>query len=215
MKESARQLLAQMVLRSPELGVVSQSVSEVHDSIASVLRQGGTLFVCGNGGSAADAEHIVGELAKGFLLRRPLPRVETERIRSVCSDEEAHLLCEGLQGGLRAVSLTSHPCLGTAIANDMGAELLFAQQLYALGKSSDALLGISTSGNARNVLLAVAVAKAKGMVTLGLTGAAGGELAGSVDIVVAVPASDTAWIQEYHLPVYHTLCAMLEATFFG
>ena len=215
MKESARQYLRQMVSRSPELGAICSSVAEAHDSIASVLARGGTLFVCGNGGSAADAEHIVGELAKGFLSRRALSLTETERIRSACAAEDADFLCERLQGGLRAVSLTSHLCLGTAVANDMGAELVFAQQLYALGRPSDALLAISTSGDARNVLLAVAVARAKGMVTLGLTGSCGGQLSGSVDTVVAVPATSTPRIQEYHLPVYHTLCAMLEATFFG
>lgn len=204
-----------MVSRRPELSVVRQSLIKVHDSIAAVLGRGGILFACGNGGSAADAEHIVGELAKGFLSCRPLPPDEVKRIRGSCSDEDSAVLCEGLQGGLRVVSLTSHVCLGTAIANDIGAELVFAQQLYALGTGADALLGISTSGNARNVLLAAAVARAKGMVTLGLTGSGGGELARSVDTVVAVPATETPRIQEYHVPVYHTLCAMLEATFFG
>lgn len=215
MRDSAREYLREMVARQPDLHAVRESLGEAHDQIADVMARGGTLFVCGNGGSAADAEHIVGELAKGFLLPRALPPEEVERIRRCCPDRDATLLGRGLQGGLRAVSLASHVCLATAIANDTSAELVFAQQLYALGATSDALLGISTSGNARNVLLAVAVAKAKGMVTLGLTGSDGGELGRSVDTVLAVPATETARIQEFHVPVYHTLCAMLEATFFG
>ena len=215
MKRGAADSLADLLGRIPELRAAGDSLLLAHDGIAEALRSGGTLFVCGNGGSAADAEHIVGELAKGFLLRRELLPSHVECIERVCTPEDAHFLCGTLQRGLRAVSLTSHVSLTTAIANDIGGELIFAQQLYALGRRGDALLAISTSGNARNVVLAAFVARAIGMSTVALTGRPGGRLAGVADVVIAVPAERTPVIQEYHLPVYHTLCAMLEATFFG
>jgi len=182
---------------------------------ARAFRDGKRLFVCGNGGSAADSEHIVGELAKGFLCGRHLSEEDASRIACACqSPEETRYLVDHLQYGLPAVSLTGHPSLTTAVTNDTAGDMAFAQQLFALGSEGDVLIGISTSGNARNVYLAALVAKALGMSAVALTGRGGGRLAAVADVCVCVPETETFLVQEMHLPVYHALCAMLEAEFF-
>lgn len=183
---------------------------------ATAFRDGKRLFVCGNGGSAADSEHIVGELAKGFLCARRLSEDDASRFVCACrSPEEGRYLVEHLQYGLPAVSLTGHPSLATAVTNDTAGDMVFAQQLFALGTEGDVLIGISTSGNARNVYLAAVVAKGLGMSAVGLTGRRGGRLAEVTDVCVCVPETETFLVQEMHLPVYHALCAMLEAEFFA
>lgn len=159
----------------------------------------GKLLVCGNGGSAADAEHIVGELMKGFLLKRP---------------HHSELIDERLQKALPAIALTQHSSLNTAFANDVAAELVFAQQLYGYGRMGDVLLCISTSGNAQNCVMAAKTARALGIQVIALTGKSGGRLAKYADVLLNVDAVNTPEVQELHLPVYHTLCAMLEAEFF-
>lgn len=162
---------------------------------------GGKLLVCGNGGSASDSEHIVGELMKGFTLPRPY--------HSKALPEKK------LQLGLPAISLVSHSALATAVANDNGADLVFAQQVLGYGKRNDSLIGISTSGNSSNVANAAKLARELGLHTIGLTGRDGGLLGGICDVCIAVPADRTYEIQEYHLPVYHLLCMMLECCYFG
>ena len=172
------------------------------------------LLVCGNGGSAADAEHIVCEMMKGFCLPRRLSDTDKAKLASVTGDD-AGLLGTKLQYGLAALSLVSHSALITATANDQDGQLIFAQQVWGLGQAGDVLLVISTSGNSQNVLLAAKTARAKNMLVIGLTGATGGKLAGLCDITISVPSDNVAQIQEMHLPIYHHICASVEAHFFA
>ncbi len=184
-----------------------------YETIARSLEQGGTLFICGNGGSFADALHISGELMKSYLLRRPLPDEHQEALRS---DLDASELAEALERGLRVHVLGLNHSLASALENDIQvARVGYAQELYALGRPGDVLLGISTSGKALNVRYAVAVARLLGMKTIALTGQAGGPLAQKVDLAVRVPEGETRKVQELHQPFYHALCAMLEAHFFA
>jgi D-sedoheptulose 7-phosphate isomerase len=172
------------------------------------------LLVCGNGGSAADAEHIVGEMMKGFCLHRRLSNNDKARLASVAGDD-TELLATKLQYGLAALSLVSHSALITATANDQDGQLIFAQQVWGIGLAGDVLLAISTSGNSQNVLLAAKVARAKNILVVGLTGASGGRLAEICDIAIKVPSDQVAEIQEMHLPIYHHICASVEAHFFA
>ena len=172
------------------------------------------LLVCGNGGSAADAEHIVGEMMKGFCFPRHLSDTDKSLLASVAGDD-AELLGTKLQYGLAALSLVSHSALMTATANDQDGQLIFAQQVWGLGQASDILLAISTSGNSQNILLAAKTARAKNMMVIGLTGATGGKLAELCDIAITVPSDNVAQIQEMHLPIYHHICASVEAHFFA
>ena len=176
--------------------------------------RGGKLLIVGNGGSCADAGHIVGELMKGFYLKRPFP----EEKRAVIAAQTESLLpgtAELLQQALPAIDLTQHGALSTAVQNDLEPLLTAAQQVAGYGKPGNVVLGISTSGNAKNVALAVGVAKALGLSTIGLTGGSGGQLKELCDCAIIAPAHTPADVQEYHLPIYHTLCAMLEEKFFG
>ena len=174
---------------------------------------GGSLLICGNGGSAADCEHIVGELMKGFCLPRSLSAHDRDRLTAICGDDAARL-GEKLQYGLPALSLVSHSSLITAISNDLDGDLIFAQQIWAMGKANDVLLAISTSGNSENILLAAKTARAKNMVVIGLTGAGGGKLAPLCDVLIDAPSNDVASIQEMHLPIYHEICRQLESHYF-
>lgn len=176
--------------------------------------QDGQLLVCGNGGSGADSEHIVGELMKEFAIRRPLGEEEKARLTEV-SKEYGELLGTHLQGSLPAIPLTGNIALSTAFANDAVPELVFAQQVYGYGRAESALLGISTSGNSKNVIYAIEVARAKKMAVIGMTGESGGKMKELCDVCICVPAELTYQIQELHLPVYHTLCLMIEEEFFG
>ena len=191
--------------------------AEVAQAIAALItcyERGGKLLVCGNGGSAADAEHIVGEMMKGFCLPRGLSDTDKTQLAFVAGDD-ADLLGTKLQYGLAALSLVSHSALITAAANDQGSQLIFAQQVWGLGQAGDILLAISTSGNSQNVLLAAKTARAKNMLVIGLTGATGGKLTGLCDIAITVPSDNVAQIQEMHLPIYHHICASVEAHFFA
>lgn len=194
-----------MTDRYPALEGVSGDVKEAFEILKTSYENGGKLLVCGNGGSASDSEHIVGELMKGFYKKRPLPETEKEAIGEISAF---------LQGALPAIALTGHPALTTAFSNDVRADMTFAQQVYGYGKAGDVLIALSTSGNSVNVLHAATVAKAENLAVIGLTGQDGGRLREICDVCIAVPARVTAEIQEYHLPVYHTLCAMLEDYFF-
>lgn len=194
-----------MTDRYPALEGVSGDVKEAFEILRTSYENGGKLLVCGNGGSASDSEHIVGELMKGFYKKRPLPETEKEAIGEISAF---------LQGALPAIALTGHPALTTAFSNDVRADMTFAQQVYGYGRAGDVLIALSTSGNSVNVLHAATVAKAGNLAVIGLTGQDGGRLREICDVCIAVPAQVTAEIQEYHLPVYHTLCAMLEDYFF-
>lgn len=181
---------------------------EAFRRIEAAYVRGNKLMLCGNGGSAADAEHIVGELMKGFLLKRPV----AERVFPGGVPDPA---LEKLQGALPALSLNGHPALAAALVNDTDASLIYAQQLLGLGRPGDVLLCISTSGNARNCYLAAQTARALGVEVIALTGAGGGRLAELSDCLIAVPERETYRVQQLHLPLYHALCARLEARFFG
>ncbi len=172
------------------------------------------LLIAGNGGSAADSEHIAGELMKRFKILRRVPDEFAKKMKEIDSERGAKL-AENLERGLMAIPLVAHEALTTAYINDVDGLGVFAQQLYGFGRPGDVFLGISTSGNSKNVMNATVVARALGMKVIGLTGASGGELATASDVVIKVPETETYMVQELHLPVYHCLCLMLEDYFFG
>lgn len=212
-KQSVKNQLAELVRRYPALAPVREKIYQAYTVLEECYEKGGKLLAAGNGGSCADSEHIVGELMKGFCRKRRVPGEFAEKLRAA-DPGRGEELAGKLQGGLPAIALTGHPGLSTAFLNDVDGLLIYAQQVYGYGKEGDVFLGISTSGNARNIMYAAAVAKAKGMKVIGLTGKDGGELAGAADVAVIVPEEETYRIQELHLPVYHTLCLMLEERFF-
>ncbi|WP_221031232.1 D-sedoheptulose-7-phosphate isomerase [Actomonas aquatica] len=198
----------------PDLQAILPDVQAATDLLGDAFAAGHRLYTCGNGGSAADADHIVGELVKGFMLKRPLPPADREALVAQ-HGEAGQLLADQLQGGLPAVALTAHTALSTAFANDVSPELVFAQQVHAYGQPGDVLLAISTSGNSTNVLHALRVARTRGMHTLGLTGQSGGAMPPLCDVCIRVPHTSTPRIQERHLPIYHALCIALENRFFA
>ncbi|RGY98919.1 SIS domain-containing protein [Clostridium sp. AM58-1XD] len=208
-----REFLDELIERYPVLEPVKEDIWNVYKLMEECYAGGGKVLIAGNGGSSADAEHIVGELMKGFKKTRSVTEDFAERLRKA-DGERAEELIQKLQGGLPAISLSSHPALCTAYLNDVDGNLITAQQVYGYGKEGDVLLGISTSGNAKNVMYAVAVAKAKGMKVAALTGNNGGKLGKAADVAVIVPEPETYRIQEFHLPIYHALCLMLEERFF-
>lgn len=203
-----------VVARHRDMASLGPALEASVGMLARCIRAGGKILVCGNGGSAADAEHIVGELMKGFLLPRPLLSSQGEMLRAAFP-VESEGLCANLQSGIPAVSLVSSVALSTAFANDVAAEYTFAQQVFALGKPGDVLWGLSTSGNSHNILHAMRVARTFGVHTLGFTGRDGGAMAALCDVEVRVPLTDTPAIQELQLPLYHAVCAELEAALFG
>lgn len=205
--------LDELVERYPELAAVKAAVGEAYEVLEHCYATGGKLLVAGNGGSCADAEHIVGELMKGFIKRREVSEEFRERLEDI-DREEGGELARKLQGALPAIALNGHPGLSTAFLNDVDGDLIYAQQTFGYGEAGDVLLGISTSGNAVNIMHAVTVARAKGMKVIGLTGKTGGRLGMAADVAIIVPENETYKIQEYHLPIYHTLCLMLEERFF-
>ncbi|WP_143321885.1 SIS domain-containing protein [Clostridium sp. HBUAS56010] len=205
--------LDELIQRYPSLSSVKNEILKSYTILEECYKNGGKLLIAGNGGSCADAEHIVGELMKGFVKRRQVSEAFADRLIQA-DPQRGKELAEKLQGGLPAIALTGHSALSTAYANDVDGDLAFAQQTYGYGKKGDVLLGISTSGNSKNVMYAMAAAKALGMKTIGLTGKDGGQLKESADVSVVVPETETFKIQELHLPVYHALCLMLEERFF-
>ena len=205
--------LEELVERYPVLDAVKDDVRKAYELLEACYEQGGKLLIAGNGGSCADAEHIVGELMKGFVKRREVSDSFAECLRNADEVRGAEL-AKKLQGGLPAIALTGHAGLSTAYLNDVDGDLIFAQQTYGYGRPGDVLIGISTSGNAKNVMYAMTVAKALGMKTIGLTGKDGGALKREADVSVVVPETETFKIQELHLPVYHAMCLMLEERFF-
>lgn len=206
-------MLNELVMRYPVLGIVRDDVNKAYSLLEACYENGGKLLIAGNGGSAADAEHIVGELMKGFVKRRPLPK-ELKRALIDTDPIRGSELSEKLQQGLPAIALTNHAALSSAFANDVDGMLSYAQQVNGYGKEGDVFLGISTSGNSENVMYAAVTAKAKGMKVIGLTGRDGGNLAKLADVAIVVPEQETYKIQELHLPIYHALCLMLEDHFY-
>ncbi len=202
----------------PALENCRASVEAACALLVDTYRAGGKLLLCGNGGSCADCDHIAGELLKGFLSHRPLSEEDCMALADTLPEGEAdpdlYLLAGQLQGGLPAISLPSQTAAVTAVCNDTDPALIFAQLVWALGQAGDTLICLSTSGNSRNVVLAAKAAKAKGLLVLALTGEAESALSALADVTVQVPAADTYRVQEYHLPVYHYLCAAVEEALF-
>lgn len=206
-------ILKELIERYPILDKCKESIYSVYELMSTSFENGGKLLIAGNGGSAADSEHIVGELMKGFVKQRKLEETERQKIMAV-NAELGESLCKNLQQALPAIALTGHPALSTAYLNDVDGTLGFAQQVYGYGKQGDVFLGITTSGNSSNVLSAAVVAKSKGLATIALTGRDGGKIKNIADVSIIVPEMETYKIQELHLPVYHALCLMLEEHFF-
>lgn len=195
--------MKELLERYPQLNSCAKDIENALTFMLDTYKNGGKILVCGNGGSACDAEHIVGELMKGF---KSLRKVTDKRISPG--------LCEKLQGALPTISLNSQTGLMTAIANDIDADMIFAQQVYGYAKENDLVIGISTSGNSKNVVNAIRVAKDLGVKSIVLTGEKGGILKEIADIIISAPATETYKIQEYHLPIYHYLCAEVEKEIF-
>lgn len=208
------QILQQLLNRFSRLNYLKSVIADAAGSIIECYRNDGKVLVCGNGGSASDSDHIVGELMKSFEKHRPLETNLREKLKEI-SPERGKLLVEKLQQGLPAISLTGHNALITAISNDISGDMIFAQQVTGLGNKGDVLIGLSTSGNSQNVVDAFIVAKAKGLKTIGMTGETGGKLKEFCDVLINVPETRTAYVQELHLPVYHALCMIVEKEIFG
>lgn len=206
-------MLNELLKRYPALKCIENDISAAADMLISGFRGGNKLLLCGNGGSCADCEHIVGELMKGFLSLRPLTDVQKKQMKENCPDINDEYLSK-LQRAVPAISLPSFTALNTAFCNDVDPELVFAQSLMGLGNQNDMLICISTSGNSANVVAAAKTAKALGLKTIGLTGKSGGKLREICDVCLCVPETETFKVQELHLPVYHYLCAKVEKEIF-
>lgn len=203
-----------LVERYPKLEAVRQEIIDAYLLIEESYENGGKLLIAGNGGSAADSEHIAGELMKRFKILRPVSKEYAEKLKEVDPVRGAEL-SKNLECSLMAIPLVAHEALTTAYINDVDGLGVFAQQLFGYGRKGDVFLGISTSGNSKNIMNATVVARASGIKVVGLTGAKGGELAKVADIAVKAPETETYMIQELHLPIYHCWCLMLEDHFFG
>lgn len=203
-----------LIKRYPILSSVKQDIVDAYLVMEECYEHDGKLLIAGNGGSAADSEHIAGELMKRFKIPRPVTPEMAERLKNIDAVRGTNL-AENLERGLMAIPLVAHEALSTAYINDVDGLGVFAQQLFGFGRPGDVFLGISTSGNSKNVMSATVVARALGIKVIGLTGSKGGELASVADVVVKVPEAETYMVQELHLPVYHCWCLMLEDKFFG
>lgn len=206
-------MLNELLNRYPTLEYCKEDIVKAEKTLIECYENSGKVLLCGNGGSCADCDHIVGELMKGFLKLRPLSDEKKAEMKNNCDLVDDELLSK-LQGGLPAIALPSINALNSAFCNDVDPELIYAQPLMALANKNDVLIGISTSGNSKNVFGAVKVAKALGIKVIGLTGKTGGKLKGVADITICAPETETFKIQELHLPIYHYLCAAIEDYFF-
>lgn len=208
-----RYYLEELIERYSVLEPVKAEILMAYETLKECFSTGHKLLVAGNGGSAADSEHIVGELMKGFKKKRELPEMMAQAFKeadAACGEE----LFLKLQGALPAMALTGHPGLSTAFLNDVDGKMIYAQQVYGYGQQGDVFLAISTSGNSENIHYAAVTAKAKGLKVIALTGKSGGILKKDADVAIVVPESETFKIQELHLPIYHALCLALEDYFF-
>lgn len=204
--------IQELLTAYPDLEPCAVGVEQMYAILSRGFRDGNKLLICGNGGSAADCEHMVGELMKSFTVDRPIPGDLSGKLSQTPHGE---YLRSHLQPALPALSLVSHSGLFTAFCNDVQPDLVFAQQVYGYGKPGDMVLGLSTSGNSRNVVYALELAKVLGMSTVGMTGESGGAMTEFCDVLIRVPYQATAQVQERHLPIYHAVCAALEREFFG
>ena len=207
-------MLNELITRYPILASCKDDIALAAQTLINCYKKGGKLLICGNGGSCADSDHIVGELLKGFLKKRPLSDEKKQEMKANYPDISEDVL-EKLQGSLPAIALPSITALNTAFCNDVDPALMYAQSVVGLGNPGDMLIAISTSGNSVNAVGAAKVAKALGLTVVALTGKGGGKLGEIADIAVRVPETETFKIQELHLPVYHYICAAVEAEFFA
>ncbi len=215
MKNKTEFILNEFKEKYPMMNYLEKDMRELIDQVVHRLNLGGKILVCGNGGSAADSEHIVGELLKAFYIERPIDEEFKGKLKGCVHEKDFVYITGCLQGAIPAVSLVSQAGFLTAYGNDVGFDMGYAQQVYAYGEKNDVFIGLSTSGNAPNVCYAAKVAKAKGVFVIALTGETGGELKELSDILLNVPARETFMVQEYHLPLYHTICRALEYEMFG
>jgi D-sedoheptulose 7-phosphate isomerase len=206
--------LSELLTRYPTLNDCREEIEAAAQMMLETYRRGGKILVCGNGGSCSDSDHIVGELMKEFLGKRKMPLAEQARFRDALG-ADAEDLIEKLQCGIPAISLPAQSAILSAFANDVDAELVYAQLVFGYAKAEDLLIGLSTSGNSKNVVCAAKVAKATGMHSLALTGAKESALSAICDCTIRVPETETFKVQELHLPVYHYLCAWVESEIFG
>jgi D-sedoheptulose 7-phosphate isomerase len=207
------EILNELWEKYPDLQTCEADIVLAFQLISKCFRDKGKILICGNGGSASDSEHIVGELMKSFKSKRFLPEEFREKVINRFPEDSAYIL-NHLQGALPAISLTSNSALNTAFSNDVASDMIFAQQVLGYGTPGDVLLALSTSGNSINVIRALQVSRAKGLINVGLTGLGGGKMNELCDVLIRVPRISTPDIQELHLPVYHALCLMLEQEFF-
>lgn len=214
MQEKLKKHVDLLITRYPKLASIRQEIEDAYEVMEECYRNGGKILIAGNGGSAADSEHMAGELMKRFKIPRPVEDDFAERMKAIDPVRGVEL-AKNLERSLMAIPLVAHEALTTAYINDVDGLGVFAQQLYGFGRPGDVFIGISTSGNSKNVMNATVVARALGIKVIGLTGAAGGELAGVSDVAVKAPETETYMIQELHLPIYHCWCLMLEDAFFG
>ena len=216
-KDSTKKKICELISRYPALEICRDPLNDATEKICECFRAGHKILICGNGGSAADSMHIVGELMKSFLLPRSVQDFQPDfvsRAEKIFPDD-AKIFKTKLQCALPAISLVSETALNTAFANDCDANLIFAQQVFALGQAGDVLLAISTSGNSENIIYAAKVAKLLGVTTIALTGRDGGKLKNFSDCAICAPADSAYTIQEFHLPIYHALCIAAENELFG
>jgi len=210
---NTEEILNILIKRYPALEVCKDQIRDAGNLIIDSYKNSGQLLTCGNGGSCADSDHIVGELMKSFSKKRPLHNDFKKQLVTV-DQEIGTILGEKLENGLPAISLNAHGALISAVANDIGGDFIFAQQVAGYGRKGDVLLGISTSGNSKNVVNACITAKAKGVKVIALVGEKGGKMKDYADVAICVPSTCTPDVQEFHLPIYHALCIMAEETFF-
>lgn len=206
-------MIGELIERYPGLAGCKAAIVDAKNALIECFEKGGKLLLCGNGGSCADCDHIVGELMKGFRSKRPLSDEKKAQLRSRYSDIDDNVM-DKLQNALPAISLPSFTALNTAYANDVDPQLMYAQGVFGLAAENDVLIAISTSGNSKNVVEAAKVAKALGIRVIALTGGSGGMLGKLADICICVPETETYKVQELHLPVYHSLCEEIETYFF-
>ena len=209
----SEKILENLMTNAPALKSCLSEIKEAISIIISCYKNGKKVMICGNGGSAADSEHIVGELMKGFILKRPISQGHKKMLEKYFPEDSTYLSSR-LQEALPALSLVSQTSLSSAFANDIDPEMVFAQQVYGYAQKGDVLIGLSTSGNSKNIVAAVKVAKCFGVNSVCFTGKSGGALKDISGVCIKVPAEETYRIQEYHLMTYHAICAIIEAEFF-
>jgi D-sedoheptulose 7-phosphate isomerase len=214
MKNQSNLYISELIKRYPGLMQIQSNIVEAIEIMKESTINHGKYLICGNGGSAADSDHIVGELMKGFVLNRPVDAEFRLKLEMSFPNESKYFI-NNLQMGIPAISLMSHSALTSAFSNDKAPDLIFAQQVLGYGKKEDVLFAISTSGNSKNVVYAAQIAKTMGLKVISLTGSNGGKLRDISDVLINVPEVETYKVQEYHLPIYHIICLVLENEFFG